>query len=294
MIRTKAIALTLALCAPAAMAARPVTSLPLQENFDTDAYTRDLVELTRGARHEWQPSGGWRGGAAVFYPPTETEGYSGLGDFVQIDQHNGRVTQLNVRFLAWHGRTLGSLGPKNSKLVIMNPNQGTRPMILKNGRFYPEGDQFGYYGACLSTVCTMHDGWPTPGTGFQYGEPDRPENFNGEWVSVELQANTVDQTVKLFIHTQDGRVSGLQAQRSDFNDADFFTRIDGVPGYWGNREDGWPRQYDDETYIKIDELVISDRYIGPPPGFVGGNPGNGGGNSGDGDASRPAAPRNLR
>ena len=72
----------------------------------------------------------------------------------------------------------------------------------------------------------------------------------------------------MFIHTLDGRISGLQAQRTDWTDGDFFDRIDGVPGYWGNVGDGWPRNYDQNTYIKIDELVISNRYIGPPAGFV--------------------------
>jgi hypothetical protein len=58
---------------------RVVGSLPMDDNFDSNAYESDLVWTSVGAREEWQPNGGWRGtGAAKFYPPTG-EGYSGLG-----------------------------------------------------------------------------------------------------------------------------------------------------------------------------------------------------------------------
>ena len=291
MLKKTTLLLTALCIAPSAMAARDVTAFPFRENFDTDAYTRDIVRLTQGARHEWEPDGGWRGGAAKFFPPTQNEGYSGLGSFTRIYQNHGRVTQLNLRVLAYHGPTLTPLGPKNSKLMILNPASGTRPMILKNGRFYPNGEEYGFYGACLSTVCTWHDdgnsGAPRPGTGFQYGNPGTDDNYTNQWVSIELEANTVANTVKTFIHTADGRITGLQAQRTDYNDADYFTHVDGVPGYWGNRSDGWPRRLDSGSYIMIDELELNTRYIGPPAGFVGGS-------SGSGPDAPPAAPSNLR
>lgn len=279
-------------------AARQITSFPAVENFDTDAWTQDLIKQTQGALWEWDQAGGWSGGAAKFFPPTIQEGYSGLGSFL-LDSMGSSVTKLNLRFLAYHGRTLASLGPNNSKLVIFNPQSGTRPMILKNNRCYPDGpcrgweneEYFGYYGACMSTECAVHDGWPTPGSGFQYGNPARPDNYSEEWVSIELEANAENDTIKMFIYTRDGRISGLQAQCPDaagrcpaFN-GNYFERIDGVPGYWGNTGDGWPRVYDEHTYIKIDELVIhgnlgENEQIGPPEGFLTDAP--------------PAAPSNLR
>jgi len=70
-----------AIFAPQAYAGLNI-SLPYAENFDTDNYQSSLTWTSEGATHQWLPTGGWLGGgAAKFTPPTNGQGYSGLGLF---------------------------------------------------------------------------------------------------------------------------------------------------------------------------------------------------------------------
>lgn len=259
-------ALLLALVALPALAERPLTGFPFEERFDDDGYARNLlfVNFKKGAEHAWEPTGGWRGGAARFTPPTE-EGYSGLGQFTRLERIRRDLDQINIRFLIWHGKTFPREAPRN-KLIIANRfhnvGKALRPMVLSGDSRYGY-----YYAPCHGTWC---DG---PGRDAQ---PFYVDDYVEQWVSIELEAKLKDEEINLYVHTPDGRVKGLIAQNRFIDKNDHrpltdnpFSHIDGIGFYWSRVLVDPKKGYSKDTYLKIDELVISDRYIGPPEGFVG-------------------------
>lgn len=240
---------------------RVVTDFPFRADFDRNDYN-DMVKLTQGATHTWDPNGGWSGGAAKFTPPTLNEGYCGLGQFSGIDRNVGNVRRLNVRFLIKHGPTFHTYAATN-KLVIMNRAAGTlRPMIIsKNHQVVRD---WRTYRPCHGTWCVPP---VTDNEGLKIG-PD-PGSRKNEWISVELEADLDRRVINLYIYTADGEVSGLYTVNPFIDDNDsgagFFERIDVLGGYFG-KDYG---RADAGNYFMIDELEIDSQYIGPPQGFVG-------------------------
>lgn len=237
-------------------AGRDIT-LPFFESFDTDAYAEDLVWVSKqqGAGHTWLPQGGWRGGAAKFVPPTG-EGYSGLGQFSGL--RAGNYTQLNVRFLIYHGAAYAASSPVQNKLFIFIRTEGARPMVIT--RNY---NNWQTYGACDGTVCWYEGGdyWPTGAETFRIGPPPYRQE---EWIGVELEANTLEGYVRLYLYSRDGKFNGVYVQNDmiDSGPGGIWTFVDILGGYFhaGCRADP-------DNYFKIDELAIDNRHIGPPAGF---------------------------
>jgi hypothetical protein len=251
---------------------RRVTSFPFVESFDEDNY-QDLVWVTNGARHEWVPDGGWRGGgAAKFFPIVRGEGYNGLGQFVGMS-----TEQLNARFLIRHGSKFNSSGLTYSKVIIFNRNgYRERPMI--GGR---QHQGWRTYAPCDNTVCQYEGGfgvngipndeahghypwWPNGHDRLRIGDP--PNGREDEWICVELQANSRTGEIKLYITTEDGELNGLYVQKSTMeHPGGRFNYIDVLGGYFNSG-----MRSDPDNYFIIDELVINDSYIGPPEGFLDG------------------------
>lgn len=254
--RTIIRALVLILIPVYAFAGRNVGALPHEEHFDADNYS-DIVWVTQGATHTWMPDAGWRGGAAKFTPVLNVEGYSGLGQFNNLrGQLNGPVTQLNVRWLVYHGSTWQEYGP-NNKVLINVRTSGSRPMIIAR-----DHEDYVTWGACDGTVCRYEGGdyWPDGSDSFRVG--NRPDNRELEWISVELESNSATGTLKLFIHTQDGEMSGLYVERS-IPVGGTWDYVDILGGYMSEAV-----QSDPNNYFLIDEVKIDTSYIGPPEGFL--------------------------
>lgn len=231
-----------------------------------------MVWVSRDARHEWASTGGWRGGAARFYPPTQDQSYCGvtLGNFLE---DNGEIKQLNIRFLINHGRTYGSLNPGRNKVLIINRIdpvtrvEGTRAMIIE---WKPDSGDWLTYGACHNIVCEYESGdyWPDGTESFRIGSGigERSE----EWISVELEANIDTGRINIYVHTQDGELSGLYVSQSmnvdpnELNDPDTVWQYINILGGYFNY--GSPA--DPNNYFMFDELSIDSSYIGPPEGFL--------------------------
>jgi hypothetical protein len=238
-------------------------TLPFSENFDANNY-QDLVWTTNGASHSWLSNGGWKGsGAAKFLPIVSGQGMSGLGQFVGLS-----TTHLNVRFLIKHGSAWGILsgaGEFTNKVIIMNRAEGfERPMLISRHGYQTDWIS---YGACDNTVCNYEGGdyWPDGTDSYRIGPP--PFNRSGEWVSVELEADTQTGVIRLYITTQDGELSGLYTQQTMSHPGDMLRYIDVIGGYFNIAPVPGP-----DNYFIIDNLVIDDSYIGPPDGFIAGNP----------------------
>jgi len=254
--------LILSIFTTVALAERSIGNLPHEESFDADNYS-DIVWVNTGlgATHTWVENGGWSGGAARFTPPLTNEGYSGLGQFVNLNGSAGSE-QINVRFLIRHGSTWEEYAT-NSKIIILNRfldngSQGDRPMVISS-----QFNRWVTYGPCDGTVCNYQGGgwWPDGTDDFRIG--NRPSNREQEWISVEIEANATLGIIKLYIYTLDGDLSGLYAQQTMATPGGRFSFVDIIGGYMSAAI-----QSDPDSYYMIDELKIDSQYIGPPTGFV--------------------------
>jgi hypothetical protein len=243
-------------------AARNVGTLPHEETFDTNDYVSDLVWITQGATHTWLENGGWRGGAAKFTPPTSYQGYSGVGQFNNLQHPNGDpLTQLNVRFLIYHGSTWEENAENNKVLIVVRSPIDERPMIISRQADVSYGNWVSY-GACKGTECTYEAGgyWPDGSDTFRIGNP--PFNREAEWISVELESDAANGVLRMYIHTQDGELNGLYVERPITASGEF-TFVDILGGYME-----FTTRADENTYFLLDEVRIDSSYIGPPEGFL--------------------------
>lgn len=301
-IRATIVFLLLAVVAPASYA-RNIT-LPHTESFNTLSSISDITWITRGGpvpRPEdgtvtWEATGGWRGGGGIKItaPGGTYQGYSGLGSFDGFASPN----RLNVRFLLYFGSSFQRQVQYDKLIVILRDERGIdlgtlRPMIHDNERIV-DGQ--------------LHRFWrPTRGVG-EGGTPPPDTNeftLNGtnnvnQWVCFEYEVDLNAERFNLYINTTDGRHRGLSssvslagefAEVADRNGGvgrpptDFpITQLQILGGFWGygdGSDSGIPgSQRDANAYMKLDELVISNQFIGCPAGFL--------------DNPPPAAPTNLR
>jgi len=258
--KTKVFLLALGLFALAqpALAGRSVTKLPWSESFNANNYS-DLVWVTQGATHTWLPTGGWNGSGGAKFTPPNAEGYSGIGQVLLGD--GLRPTQLNVRFLIYHGRTFSQVSG-GGKLVILNrEGNRDRPMLIYGE--YPSN-----YGAnvwdsiapCSGTVCRHEGGdyWPNGRETFRIGNGST--GIANQWICVEIEANARTGAIKLYIDVPDRRTLKLETSTST---GGTFAMMDILGGYM-NRGNA---KADSENYFVIDELAFSTSRIGPPAGF---------------------------
>jgi hypothetical protein len=247
-----------------AMASRSITSLPWSEGFNANNYG-DLLWTTQGATHTWLPTGGWNGSGAAKFTPPNAEGYSGIG---QVLLGGGlRPTQLNVRFLIYHGRTWSQVSG-GGKLVILNRQEGTtRPMLIYGEFPSNYGDSsWDSIGACSGTVCRHEGGdyWPNGRETFRIGNGTTGRSH--EWISVEIEANANNGAIRLYIDTRDNPQTLTISTTTSTGGT--FTMMDILGGYM-NRGNS---RADAENYFVIDELAFSNTRIGPPAGFRGSTP----------------------
>jgi hypothetical protein len=235
-------------------AERVFSSFPMHEDFNANDYN-DIVWMTNGARHEWAAHAGWNGGGAAKIFPVTSEGYNALGQF-----HFPETEQLNARFLIRHGSAFNSNRLTYSKVIVMNrAGYRERPMI--GGRYYEAGG-WRTYGACDNTVCKYEGGdyWPDGTDSFRIGDP--PNAREEEWICIEFAANSRTGLIQLYITTQDGVHSGLYVDKTMEHPGGTFSWIDVIGGYFNSGSTPGPN-----NYFMIDELVIDNKYIGPPEGF---------------------------
>lgn len=249
-----------------AYASRNIT-LPFDERFETSSWTSDLRWAGQGGTATWDEGGGWRNSGAVkITPPTLNEGYAGLGSFLGF----GNQTRFNVRFLAMFGSSYAQAQGVKHIIVLRGEGSALRPMEIENANLI-NGELRKFWAPCLGTTCALRNPNNRTDQPFYVSRTSRVN----EWVSIELETDLVAGRVNLYIHTQDGQVSGLYSSY-DMNlqeDPPFtsypVTQLQGIGFYWGPPGEYAPvGSRDENTYMKIDELKIDNRYIGPPTGFL--------------------------
>jgi len=251
--------------------ARDVT-IPHPENFDAPGSADDLFWATEGGIAAWESNSGWRGGGAVKIVPPLSEGYAAIGGINFANQ-----TRLNVRWLMNFGRTYQGEATFN-KLMIMarEDNQRfNRPMSISGGELV-NGTIHRYWGVSqgianmgrpfIRDVETLNPAEVfTIATGYN----------TDEWVSFEYEVDLQAGRINLYINTEDGRYSGLHSTvdmtvtESDpaSNPVNVIQCIGCYFSTPGSEPPFFELPWTDTNYFLIDELVISDGYIGPPSGF---------------------------
>jgi hypothetical protein len=248
-----------------------VSGFPARIGFATNDYddVLGIVWTTDGATHQYMPNNGWYGGgAARFTPPSPNQGYSGIGRF-----HLGGATatsHLSMRWLMKAGPTMGQYAYGNKTLLfVRDPNDGQhmRPMIIT--RPDPAHSNAFVPGACDGTVCQYlvsagsDPWWPDGSDMFWIG----PSGYANQWVSWEFEVNLPAGWIRLYLTTQDGVFNDTLYVQNDMigesqPDGEF-DYIDILGGYFG---DGCVT--DPGNWFELDEVVIHNQHIGPPPGFV--------------------------
>ncbi|MBE0674895.1 MAG: hypothetical protein IH591_09565, partial [Bacteroidales bacterium] len=204
----------LVLLIPSPLFAGRNINLPFALNFDSNNYS-DLLWVINGTTHTWLSDGGWSGGAAKFTPPTIAQANHGLGQFTGLRDDN--TTQINIRFLVYYGSAWREY-MQGLKMIITNPvNQSRMMMFTDKPTDGNLAGQFVTYGACYQGNICKYDNdsyggqWPQSEDRFRIG--DRTAGFReGEWISVEYEANTVTGMSRVYIHTQDGLFNGIYTE----------------------------------------------------------------------------------
>lgn len=249
--------------------------LPFYMSFDANDYSGQVCSTVGGATHTWLESGGWSGGAVKFTPPTGDGRYVGLCGFTGLQDDSTK--QINIRFLIYYGSEWNEQ-MEGLKMIITNPlpeENSYRMMMFTDvpdaGECSGVRGDFATYGACHQGNTCKYDNevygsgqYASCDDSFRIG--DRADGYReGEWISVEYEANTVTGLSRVYIYTQDGVFAGTYTEiYAAASPGEDFNYIDVIGGY-ANNGTGTP---DPDLYYIMDELVIDDSYIGPPAGFL--------------------------
>lgn len=263
MMRATAICLALVVLLVAqAQADRNITSFPWSEDMDTSGYTSDLLRMSTGCSHTYLSTGGWDGGGAARFEVGYDGAYCGLGSLSWTGL--GSQSQLNVRIVYWVSTDYAENETRNNKLILVTPQSGTRPMMFHK-QFGGAGDWIGF-APCDGTVCDYLGGnsWPETSETFRMGSG----TYEQEWVSLEFEMITGTQALNLYVTTRDGLFTGLYNGSAATLDGwtGGLTGIDTLTYF--NDTPGDHRTPGAGEYYIIDDVAVSDSYIGPPTGFV--------------------------
>jgi hypothetical protein len=97
------------------------------------------------------------------------------------------------------------------------------------------------------------------GTGIFDAGPFFYSNYDNQWVAIELEMISSG-VFRIYLWTQDGRYNGLYMEaRNMAPGTPMITGFSGMYFHDSGAANG--------SYIMVDEVVLSDSFIGPPPGF---------------------------
>lgn len=267
-----------------------ITAWPYRDCFRTNPVgTRTRMTNNVGAEVVWEQGTGWNGKNALRVRPPDGstgqsgqagQGYAGLGEH---HFHAVRTKRLNIRYLVRYNANWAAHAQRNKwevaiKYDYANPAAPERRTGCERGIVEGRLDPMNNArenAAPRQGVCT--DLALAPNLNGWYWGPGVREN---EWIAVENEFDLETGWYRTYITTQDGVLN--QSVHSEIN---ITTGTSGAPAeavpnpywwgsidctagcYWDSPSDqgSVPRPVD--TYIWYSHVVISDRYIGPPPGF---------------------------
>lgn len=257
--------------------ARDIATIPHTENFDAASSVDDLL-LTGscGTVVAYTTTGCYSGGCVEITPPSCTDGQvtQGLGGWGLP----AAQSQLNVRLLIKIGSTYWTTAlPSEStpagiqnKFIIATRGGSTRQMtILESGSSYFSGFTWGVCklgtNECWYPIpgyTTAPDPWPHwyP----RATSPFQTQDYSDQWVCVEFEYNNAAGVYRTYVWTLDGTHNGLYAEITGEPEGQTFIAVQVLGGFFNGYH-----TTDANNHIMIDNVVISNTYIGPPAGFAG-------------------------
>ena len=233
-------------------------SFPYELDFDTGPSSLEQrIFATRGAAVSHQTTGCWQGGCAKIVPSQFDNSYAALGGFFFPDQSR----RVNVRYLVKFGPDFVDNLNLRSKHILAHRASDVSGDRGMSYIWRADSGDFSL-GACDNTDCSYE--------GDKY-RPDGSEAFTigaylDEWVSIETEFDTLNHRIRTYVTTSDGRLDNYllteQSIHSISQSLDYWTRISILGAYID-----LGTVPSEGMFFMLDEIVISDSYIGPPSGF---------------------------
>jgi hypothetical protein len=216
---------------------------------------------------------GGEGGCARFYGSVSGGGaYRGfnLGPF------EGGETQKNLRFVQrWNSTWRGARNLKGNYLTLGTPlwtqekgmnaalggfqlalsYSGTLYYTHGNGQDEATCRKDGYQCCPFEANCAL-------GPGVAAAGPFMFSDYDNQWVAVELELVSTG-VFRTYIWTRDGKYRGLYMEAGGLRRG--APQVTGFGGMYYHDSGAAPG-----SYVMVDEVVLSDSFIGPPAGFLDG------------------------
>lgn len=253
------------LFASSAYADRAVT-LPWELTFDNNAWVADLARGECGGTSTHVTEGCYSGGCMKVVPPPNpcAAGINGGGNGLRWITYPA-TSRIHIRFLVKFGPTFAS-SMRNSGgnleikfLVLDSPSRvGLLGLLCSDtdGRYCA----FAAYGN--GNVWTFRNATPVWIEYAPFRVSDRSRS--NEWIAVEYWVDSASDRTGVYVWTRDGAQSGSIVDVAKSNSVN-------STGFWMSYYNSIGVANAGDWYL-IDNLAVSNQYIGPPAGFVGGTP----------------------
>ena len=247
-------------------------SIPWDYTFDSDEWVSDLARNECGGTATHTTTGCYGGGCMKVIPPTSACTGGGInGGAVGLGYVTySNISTIHIRFLIYFGDSWvanisnGGGGNVNKFILQQYPARTGILGFNKDGTYAAWGihtSDGSYYDYAYATAPSR--GWYADAS-IRIYETDQGDTYpnEGEWLSVEYFINVSgDEASGVYIYDQDGNSWS----------------ITGVDTYAIGTQTGFYLSYyncygaaDANNYYLLDNIIVSDEYIGPPAGFVGG------------------------
>jgi Polysaccharide lyase len=230
-----------------------IPSFPYVQDFQNQSSFNGMLQINPSITRYEHSEDGWSGRCVKLYlQDYNAEDSSGLGGIY----FPANTTRLNMRWLQKYGPDFINLIQREEwKLLIFRRGGASRLMVLDWHRNTVGNNRT--LRPCLNIDCV-----------------ERPnlqelsiDDYLGEWISIEVEIDTAQRMMYLYIATLDGRFDGSTPFASKAITSGAVDSIDIWAGYWEG-SNGASNQH----YIAIDELKFDTQFIGPPAGFGTGTP----------------------
>lgn len=249
-------------------------------NGDTFGCTTSYLPIwiSNDASVTYTETGGWGGdgGAVLNMFTTGTEGYCAL-DMQHLNSIS--TTQTNLRYLVKYssGYVAGASAEENKTNILRRDPfadntrswiSGASPDPEIGGRQYAiahAGVSGAFYHGngvnCEGTVCDgTYECSQCSANGSAYSDsPFIISNYEDEWIAVEWQVVSTTGEITVFVWTQDEAFAGtyMDYTAAATTGIDYYEYLGSYTG-----------EASSAIYRILDDIVMSDTYIGPPDGFI--------------------------
>jgi hypothetical protein len=274
---------------PMRMPPRPTGTVYLESHYEAES--EGGVYADSVGFHRYVPGGGTNGSNAWEVHLYGDQGSEDHAGWTTIDLPRGTTQRLFVGYMLYVSAGMiermqmsgaPDARPPGGKMqdAQMHPESRTARQTVIWSMRIPEGGGIG------GSVTGITPGLIKGGAGGDYTHQRRPTQFDlrdypDQWIWIEVEMNAVERYTAMWITTADGVFSGRRDEPlmhraaddpADWNFGEwveepyvYFEDGWATPGmlwgYWANL-DGIP--FEDDDFVRLDDLYVSDSWIEPP------------------------------